>query len=250
LDSLERLDKILVIKGLFESRSKAEQAILSRKVKVDSKVIDKPGKKILQDSKIELDSNEPNYVSRGALKLIKALDSFQIDVSNLTCIDLGASTGGFTQVLLERNCSKVYCIDVGTGQLHPRISSEKRVINYEKTHVKDLSAQHISEPIDLIVIDVSFISLTKVLQFLPPFLKNQANIIALIKPQFEVGKRNLSKGGIVKDEKIYPSVISDIKNYVDYINLEWLAHIESPISGGDGNKEFLCHLRKSSGMDV
>ena len=108
MDSLERLDKILVFKGLFESRSKAEQAILSGKVKVDSKVIDKPGKKIQHDSKIELDTDEPNYVSRGALKLIKALDSFQINVSNLTCIDLGASTGGFTQVLLERNCRKVY----------------------------------------------------------------------------------------------------------------------------------------------
>lgn len=250
MDSLDRLDKILVNKGHFESRSKAEQAILSGKVKVEEKVIDKPGKRFLLDIKIEIDTNETDYVSRGALKLIKALDYFQIDVSNLTCIDLGASTGGFTQVLLQRNCKKVFCIDVGTGQLHPRIKNDKRVINYEKTHVKDLSSQSILDNIELIVIDVSFISLTKVLHFLLPFMTDSTEIVALIKPQFEVGKSNLSKGGIVKDEKLYPHLLSNLKIYVNSIGLAWLSHIESPISGGDGNTEFLCHLRKSSRMDV
>ncbi len=250
MDSKERLDKILVLNGHFESRSKAEQAILSGKVKVEEKVIDKPGKRFLLDIKIEIDTNETDYVSRGALKLIKALDYFQIDVTNITCIDLGASTGGFTQVLLERNCKKVFCIDVGTGQLHPRIKNDKRVINYEKTHVKDLSIQQILVPIELIVIDVSFISLTKVLHFLLPFMTDNTEIVALIKPQFEVGKSNLSKGGIVKDEKLYPILITNLKNYVSSIGLAWLSHIESPISGGDGNTEFLCHLGKPSRMDV
>lgn len=250
MDYIERLDKILVLNGHFESRSKAEQAILSGKVKVEDKVIDKPGKRFLLDVKIEIDSDESEYVSRGALKLIKALDFFQINASNLTCIDLGASTGGFTEVLLERNCKKVFCIDVGTGQLHPRILGNKRVINYEKTHVKDLSSQHISDSIDLIVIDVSFISLTKVLHFLLPFMTESTEIVALIKPQFEVGKNNLSKGGIVKNEKLYSPLLSDLKNYANSIGLAWLSHIESPILGGDGNTEFLCHLRKSSSMDV
>ena len=250
MDSLDRLDKILVLKGFFESRTKAEQAILTGKVKVEDQVIHKPGKRFLVDVKIEIDSVQSHYVSRGALKLAKALDHFQIDVSNFTCIDLGASTGGFTQVLLERNCQKVYCIDVGTGQLHPQISKENRVINFEKTHVKDLTNEIIPELVDLIVIDVSFISLTKVLAFLPDFMKENAEIIALIKPQFEVGKDNLSKGGIVKDEKLYPVVINEIKNFADSINLKWINHVESPILGGDGNTEFLCLLGKSSGMDI
>ena len=250
MNSLERLDKILFSKGLFDSRSKAEQAILSGKVKVDSIIIEKPGKKFNLDVSIEVDSNEANYVSRGALKLIKALDCFQINVSKLICLDLGASTGGFTQVLLERNCSKVYCIDVGTGQLHPRILAENRVINHEKTHVKDLKIELIPDLIDLIVIDVSFISLTKVLTYLLHFMKKEAERVALIKPQFEVGKNNLSKGGIVKEKKLYPIVIADLKDFAASIHLEWLSHIESPILGGDGNKEFLCHLRKSSRVDI
>jgi 23S rRNA (cytidine1920-2'-O)/16S rRNA (cytidine1409-2'-O)-methyltransferase len=250
LDYSERLDKILVAQGLFESRTKAEEAVLTGKVKVDSKIICKPGKKIKPDAIIEIDSEITNYVSRGALKLIKALDYFQIDVSKLNCIDLGASTGGFTQVLLERKCKKVYCIDVGTGQLHPRIVGENRVVNFEKTHAKDLTIELIPDLVDLIVIDVSFISLTKVLAYLPPFMKNGAEIVALIKPQFEVGKNHLSKGGIVKDEKLFPLILNQIKNFARSINLEWLNQIESPILGGEGNTEFLCHLRKSTSMNV
>ena len=250
MNSPERLDKILFNRGLFDSRSKAEQAILAEKVEVNSIVTVKPGKKFNLDVSIVINSNEPNYVSRGAKKLIKALDFFQLDVSNLTCIDLGASTGGFTQVLLERNCTKVYCIDVGTGQLHPQILAEKRVVNHEKTHVKELSIELIPDLVDLIVIDVSFISLTKVLKYLLPFMKNQAEIVALIKPQFEVGKNNLSKGGIVKDEKLHTEVIENIKTFANSLNLDCLNYINSPILGGDGNKEFLCHLRKSTGMNV
>lgn len=250
MSSLDRLDKILVIRGHFDSRSKAEQAILSGNVKVDSVTVQKPGKKFNLDIVIEIDSNQTDYVSRGAQKLIKALDSFRLDVSNYTCIDLGASTGGFTEVLLERNCQKVYCIDVGTGQLHPRILSDKRVLNLEKTHVKELTNTLIPELVDLIVIDVSFISLTKVLTYLPTFMRAEAEIVALIKPQFEVGKNNLSKGGIVKDKKLYSVVNNDIKKVANSLNLTWLNHIESPILGGDGNTEFLCHLRKSSSMNI
>ena len=250
MSSLVRLDKILFNRSLFDSRSKAEQAILSGKVKVESVTVEKPGKKFNLDIVIEIDSSQTDYVSRGAQKLIKALDSFQLDVTNLTCIDLGASTGGFTEVLLERNCLKVYCIDVGTGQLHPRILSDKRVVNFEKTHVKELTSKLIPELVDLIVIDVSFISLTKVLTYLPTFMRAEAEIVALIKPQFEVGKNNLSKGGIVKDKKLYSVVINDIKKVANSLNLTWLNHIESPILGSDGNTEFLCHLRKSSGMNV
>ncbi len=250
MESLERLDKILVSRGFFESRTRAEQAITAGKVKVDDKVVDKPGKKIHADSKIEADTSDSHYVSRGAHKLLHAIDTFQIDVSTLTCIDLGASTGGFTQVLLENNCKKVYCIDVGIGQLHPRISGNTAIVNLEKTHVKDLNLNLIKEPIDLIVIDVSFISLTKVLHYLPPFLKDQGEIVALIKPQFEVGKKNVSKGGIVKDENLYKEVISTLKHFATNSGLSWLNSIDSPILGGDGNKEFLCHLRKSPRVDI
>ncbi|MFM7637159.1 MAG: TlyA family RNA methyltransferase [Crocinitomicaceae bacterium] len=245
-----RLDKILVEKNFFESRTRAENAILSGQIKINGLVVTKPSKKIKLDDLIEISRNVSKYVSRGAYKLIHALDEFEIDVKNLTLMDLGASTGGFSQVLLERNCQKVYCVDVGSNQLHKNILADKRVINLEKINIKNLKINHIPEKLDGIVLDVSFISLTKVIGYLPRFLNENAFVIALIKPQFEVGKNNLSKGGIVKNEKLYSQIISEIKEFAQSINFEWLSCISSPILGGDGNKEFLCFLRKSSGMDV
>lgn len=247
---MERLDKILVEKNLFESRTKAEFAILAKQVKVDGCILDKPGKKVNPNSTFEISNSVSHYVSRGAFKLIEALEKFEIDPNNLNFIDLGASTGGFTQVLLERNCKKVYCVDVGSGQLHGSLVHNTSIVNLEKTHIKDLNPSEIDELVDGIVVDVSFISLTKVLPFLPKFLKPDGFIITLIKPQFEVGKSNLSKNGIVKNEKLYQTVLESIKISAIDNYLIWVNSIESPILGGDGNKEFLCLLRKASSMDV
>ena len=165
-------------------------------------------------------------------------------------MDLGASTGGFTQVLLENGCNKVYCVDVGTDQLHELIKNDKRIKNLEQTHIKNLSNSQINEELSGIVIDVSFISLTKVLPYLPTFLSENGFVIALIKPQFEVGKQNLNKQGIVKDITLYPQVIEAIKSAAEINQFSWQGITDSPIVGGTGNKEFLCLLRKSTGMNI
>jgi 23S rRNA (cytidine1920-2'-O)/16S rRNA (cytidine1409-2'-O)-methyltransferase len=247
---LERIDKILVSNGFFTSRAKAEEAIINKIVKVNDTIIDKPGKKIDPSSAIEITRLEKQYVSRGAIKLKHALSSFKIDVNNLILMDLGASTGGFTEVLLENECNKVFCVDVGTGQLNDVILKNNKIVNLEKTHIKDLKTHTIGVLLDGIVIDLSFISLLKVIKLLPKFLKHDGFIIALIKPQFEVGKNNLSKKGIVKDQNLYPQVISAIQKNAEEFGFNWIDLCESPIKGGDGNKEFLCYLRKTSSMNI
>lgn len=247
---MERLDKVLVQNGFFETRTKAENAILAKQIKVDNVIIDKPGKKINPESIIEFIGVSSHYVSRGAYKLLHALDFFNLNPKDQICMDLGASTGGFTQVLLEKGCQKVYCVDVGKGQLHHSLLEDSRTVNLEKTHIKDLCLSLIEEALDAVVVDVSFISLTKVIHYLPLFLKENGIIIALIKPQFEVGKENLSKGGIVRNEKLYPLVLDEIKNVAEKNGLKWIDAVTSPILGGDGNKEFLCYLRKTTGVDI
>lgn len=247
---LERLDKILVSSDYFSSRAKAEEAIINQKVKVNSLIIDKPGKKVDPLSKIEVIQLEKQYVSRGAFKLSHALTFFHLDINNLKLMDLGASTGGFTEVLLENGCQKVYCVDVGTGQLNEILLNNERVINLEKTHIKDLIPEIIGELLDGIVIDLSFISLTKIFHFLPKFLKDGSFVVALIKPQFEVGKNNLSKKGIVKNQNLLPQVISNIKKNAEEAGFIWNNACESPIKGGGGNIEFLCYLRKSTSVDI
>ncbi len=240
----ERLDKILVNRGLISTRVRAEKMIEETGVKVNGKLITKPGKKFMSDVAIELIEEEIPWVSRGALKLIKALDHWNIDVTNKIAIDLGASTGGFTEVLLSKGIQKVFSVDVGTDQLHARIKENEKVIDLQKTHVRELTNHLITDVVDIVVIDVSFISLEKVFPFLHPFLSNDATIVALVKPQFEVGKENISKGGIVKNQKLYPQVIENVKNYALRSNLTYQDHIESPLLGGDGNREFLMWLKK------
>jgi 23S rRNA (cytidine1920-2'-O)/16S rRNA (cytidine1409-2'-O)-methyltransferase len=242
----ERLDKILVNRGLISTRVRAEKMIEETGVKVNGKLITKPGKKFMSDVAIELIEEEIPWVSRGALKLIKALDHWNIDVTNKIAIDLGASTGGFTEVLLSKGIQKVFSVDVGTDQLHARIKENEKVIDLQKTHVRELTNHLITDVVDIVVIDVSFISLEKVFPFLHPFLSNDATIVALVKPQFEVGKENISKGGIVKNQKLYPQVIENVKNYALRSNLTYQDHIESPLLGGDGNREFLMWLKKNN----
>lgn len=237
----ERIDKLLLSRGLVSSRVRAERMIREVGVKVNGKLINKTGKKFPIDCTIEIIEEEIPWVSRGALKLISALEKWKPEI-NGTYLDIGASTGGFTEVLLQNGAQKVYCVDVGTKQLHEKLKNDPNVINLEKTHVRELTARLIKDPIDGCVIDVSFISLEKIFPFIHGFLKEGAFVIALVKPQFEVGKENVGKGGIVKNKQLYQVVLEDVKRKAKLNNLVYCDHIESPILGGDGNREFLMHL--------
>jgi 23S rRNA (cytidine1920-2'-O)/16S rRNA (cytidine1409-2'-O)-methyltransferase len=211
---------------------------------VNGKLIQKAGKKFPLDVKLVMTQEEIPWVSRGALKLLKAKETWDLDFENKTVLDIGASTGGFTEIALHFLAKKVYCVDVGRDQLHAKIKSDTRVVNLEKTHVRELNSGLIPEKVDLCVIDVSFISLEKIFPFIHPFLEKGATIIALIKPQFEVGKENVSKGGIVKNKSLYPEVIEKIISEGKKSNFSYKNHIESPILGGDGNLEFLIYFVK------
>lgn len=241
----ERLDKILLQRNLVSSRVRAEQMIREVGVRVDGKLINKTGKKFPVDCKIEIIQEEIPWVSRGALKLIEAIELWKPTIEGGTMLDIGASTGGFTEVLLQNGASKVFCVDVGKDQLHDKIKADERAINLEKTHVRDLTSNLIKEAIDGCVIDVSFISLEKIFPFIHSFLKPNAFVIALVKPQFEVGKENIAKGGIVKNKSLYPEVIEKIKASAKLNNLTYHEHIVSPILGGDGNQEFLMLLSRN-----
>ena len=240
----ERLDKILLQRGLVSSRVRAEQIIRETGVKVNGKLLNKTGKKVPVDAVIELLAEEIPWVSRGALKLREALDHWKPDLNNKTFLDIGASTGGFTEVLLANGVRKVYSVDVGKDQLHSKLREDQRVIDLEKTHVRELNHNLIKDKCQGCVIDVSFISLEKIFPFIHPFLESGAVIIALVKPQFEVGKENVGKGGIVKNQALYPEVIQKTIQLGSANHLKYQAHIESPILGGDGNKEFLMLLYK------
>ncbi len=241
----ERLDKLLLLRQLVSSRARAEQVIAETGVKVNGKLITKSGKKFPLDVTIELIEEEIPWVSRGALKLQEAINHWHLNAENKVCLDIGASTGGFTEVLLSKNCTRVYAVDVGRDQLHQKIASDSRVVNLEKTHVRELTNKLIPETIDACVIDVSFISLGKIFPFIHAFIAQGAWIVALIKPQFEVGKENIGKGGLVKNKTLYPGVIEEIKRVANENNLIYQDHIDSPILGGDGNKEFLMLLQKA-----
>ncbi len=240
----ERLDKILLTRNLVSSRTRAEEVIKNDGVIVNGKLINKSGKKIPIDAKIELVAEELPWVSRGALKLLHAIETWEINIESKVFLDIGASTGGFTEVLLSKNAEKVYCIDVGTDQLHPRIKNNPKIVNLEKTHIRELTNHLVTEPIDGCVIDVSFISLSKVFPFIHSFLKENSFVVALVKPQFEVGKENISKGGIVKNKTLHQKCITDLIEIAKVNQLICEAHIDSPILGKDGNHEYLMRLRK------
>lgn len=240
----ERLDKIIMQRGLVSTRVRCEEIIQKSGVLVNGKLINKPGKKYPLDVTIELLSEEIPWVSRGAIKLEKARLSWNIDFHDKIVLDIGASTGGFTEVALVNGASKVYCVDVGTDQLHDKIKSNPSIINLEKTHVRELTNKLIPEQVDIIVVDVSFISLTKIIPFIHSFIKTGGTIVTLIKPQFEVGKENVGKGGIVKNKLLYPTVIENIAQLGKENNFQRKDVIESPILGGDGNKEFLMLFEK------
>ena len=240
----ERIDKIIMERKLVSSRVRAEELISKFGVLVNGKLISKPGKKVPVDAEIQLISEEIPWVSKGALKLVAAVDEWKFDCTDKVYIDLGASTGGFTEVLLSKGAKKVFGVDVGSKQLHERIKADERVVNLEKTHARDLTEKQITEDVDVLVVDVSFISLEKVIPFVIRFLKPNADVVLLIKPQFELGRAFLSKGGIVKDVRQYPILLENIKEMCSRNQLEWKAYIDSPILGGDGNKEFLGYFKR------
>lgn len=241
-----RLDQLLVERGLFASRSRARDAIARGTVSVDNLTVTKPGAPTLPGAEISVDDPASAYVSRAALKLIAGLDHFVIDASDRTALDIGASTGGFTQVLLERGARKVIAIDVGHGQMHESLLGDSRVENHEGLNARELSPDHIaSQPVDLVVSDVSFISLKLAL---PPALSMaQANsdCVLLVKPQFEAGREAIGKGGLLRDPSSAERIAADLHDWLDTLP-GWRAtgFCPSPIEGGDGNKEYLLGGKK------
>jgi len=239
----ERLDKMLFDKGLVESREKAKALILVGSVSVNGVVVDKAGTQVRPDDVLTLASKMP-YVSRGGLKLEQALKEFDIDVKNKVAMDVGASTGGFTDCLLQNGVSKVYAIDVGYGQIDLKLRNDNRVSVIEKTNIRYLERDTVQKDLDIATIDVSFISLLKVIPKVLEFLKSGGEIVALIKPQFEAGRKDVGKGGVVKDKNVHLQVIEEIKTGSEAMGLEVLGTTTSPIKGPKGNVEFLIHMRK------
>lgn len=236
----KRLDQLLVERGLFQSRARARAAILGGLVHVDGKPVAKASQAVGEHAEIEVDPSAHLYVSRGALKLAHALDQFAIDPAGLDCLDIGASTGGFTQVLLERGARHVTAVDVGHSQLAAELASDARVTLLENLNAKDIAAAHLGHAVDLIVCDVSFISLKKALPAALALAAPGARLVALVKPQFEVGRGKVGKGGIVREAALHAEVCEDLSAWLAAMPGWHVAGVtESPIEGGDGNKEFL-----------
>ncbi len=235
-----RLDVALVERGLAETRAAAQRMIMAGLVFSGERRLDKAGHAVAEDAPLEVRGQPHPYVSRGGLKLAKALDQFAIPVAGRVALDVGASTGGFTDCLLQRGASKVYAIDVGTNQLAWKLRSDPRVISMEKTNIRDVTRKEVPEPIDVVVCDASFIGLRTALPAALALAAPGAYLVALIKPQFEVGKGRVGKGGIVRDPELHAEVCATISDWLA-AQPGWtiLGVIGSPIEGAEGNKEFL-----------
>jgi len=240
----ERLDRLLVERGLAESRERARALILAGDVVVNDHAVDKAGQLVSLDADVRLKGTGIPYVSRGGLKLEKALEDFCIDVTGLCALDVGASTGGFTDCLLQRGARKVFAVDVGYGQLAWKLRKDERVVCLERTNIRFLEPDSLSEVPDLAVIDASFISLEKVLPNTIRLVKERGEIVALIKPQFEVGRGQVGKGGVVRDERKHREVVESICSMVETLGLAVQGVVESPLLGPKGNREFLIYLKK------
>jgi len=234
-----RLDQLLVDRGLVESRTRAQALVMAGLVFSGEMRLDKPGRQVTPDIEIEVRGQDHPWVSRGGLKLDHALSEFGIDVAGKTCLDVGASTGGFTDVLLSRGAAKVYAVDVGHGQLAWKLRNDERVVVLERTNARHLTAEQIPEPIDIVVCDASFIGLEVVLPAALALAAPGAHLVALIKPQFEVGKGEVGKGGVVRDPALHERVVARIEAWVAAQGWRVLGTTESPITGPEGNKEFL-----------
>lgn len=240
-----RLDQELEARGLLPSRARARDAILRGTVRVNGVVARKPNQQVGPDDAINLDDRAARYVSRAALKLIAGLDAGAIEVAGKTCLDLGASTGGFTEVLLERGARRVYAIDVGHDQLHERLRGDPRVVSLEGVNGRDLNRELIPEPIELIVSDVSFVSILKVIDPALALAAPGAEAVILIKPQFEVGREHIGKGGIVTDDAAASGAVLRTTTHLATAGWASLFAIGSPIAGGDGNREIVAGFRRN-----
>lgn len=243
-----RLDQFLVDNGLAESRTRAQALIMAGLVYRGEEKLDKAGQQVAEDAAITVRGKEHPFVSRGGMKLAKALEHFHIDPSGCIAMDVGSSTGGFTDVLLMHGAAKVYAVDVGTGQLDPKIRNDARVVVMEQTNARHLTREMVSDALDMVVCDASFISLKKVLPAALALTKARAQLVALIKPQFEVGKAEVSRGkGVITDPALHEAVCSDIHAWIEGEGWKVKGVTESPITGPKGNKEFLLFARKGQG---
>jgi 23S rRNA (cytidine1920-2'-O)/16S rRNA (cytidine1409-2'-O)-methyltransferase len=242
----QRLDVALVDLGLAPSRERARALILAGQVTVDGHVVSKAGADIKTDARVELATPDHPYVGRGGLKLAGALDAFGIDPAGRRALDVGASTGGFTDVLLRRGAASVIAIDVGRGQLDWRLRNDPRVIVHEGVNARMLTADDVPHAVSLVTIDVAFISLRHILPALPPFLEPAADIVALVKPQFEAGRAEVGKHGIVSDPAVHDAVIERVTEAARECGLSRIAMAPSPITGAAGNQEFFLHLRAAA----
>lgn len=243
--SKKRLDLILVEKGLTQSRQRARALIMSGSVLVNRQKVDKPGTLVMDSDDVVIKGQDHPYVSRGGLKLAEALALLKVPVRDLVCLDVGASTGGFTDCLLQHGANRVFCVDVGYGQLAWTLRQDSRVIVLERTNIRHMPASALPCRVDLITIDVSFISLRIVVPAVLKFLKKKGQILALVKPQFEVGKGNVGKGGVVRDPSQHQDVIENLAGFFKTIDLRCRATIPSPILGPKGNREFFFLLTSS-----
>ncbi len=241
----DRLDKTLVDLGLAETRTKAAALIMAGRVLVEGRAVTKAGTPVDGQAAISIKETD-EFVGRGAHKLLCALDAFSIDVTGMTAIDVGASTGGFTEVLLQRGARRVYAVDVGHGQLHWRLRNDTRVVLLEGVNARTLGPAHITEPCDIAVFDVSFISLKLVIPPVLAILKTHACIVALIKPQFEAGRRQVGKGGIIRDPAVHEAVIADLRAFLEGLGLEPSPAVPSPVKGARGNQEYLIHAARKA----
>ena len=242
----QRLDQIVFERGFTDSRERAKTTIMSGLVFVNGQRADKPGTMVDPDAQVEVRGEALPFVSRGGFKLDKALKVFPVDPDGKVCIDCGASTGGFTDVLLQHGAAKVYAADVGYGQLAWKLRTDPRVVNLERCNLRYVGPEQVPEPLDLAVMDVSFISVRLVLPAVRQLLKPEADVICLIKPQFEAGREEVGKKGVVRDPQVHERVIRCILDFAPTVGLSVLGLDFSPIKGPEGNIEYICHMKNGS----
>ena len=245
-----RLDQLIFDKGYAESREKAKAIIMSGEVFIDGKRADKPGMQVPDTTEPEVRTKGMPFVSRGGYKLDKAIKVFNLKPEGKICIDCGASTGGFTDVLLQNGAEKVYSVDVGYGQLAWKLRNDSRVVNLERTNLRYITEEQIPEKLDMAVCDVSFISIKLILPAVARLLKEGADILCLIKPQFEAGRELVGKKGVVRDMEVHKSVIEDILSFIPEAGFSLAGLDYSPIKGPEGNIEFLCYMKNTAGCSI
>lgn len=247
MSNKERLDILLTEKNFFDSRARAKTMIMLGKILVDGQKIEKAGTLVNRDAEIKILGEEMPFVSRGGFKLQKAIEVFNLDLHEKIAADVGASTGGFTDCMLQHGAKKIYAVDVGYGQLAWKLRNDERVINLERTNIRNVTREEIPEVLNFVSVDVAFISLEKVLPVIFNLLGDDGEVAALIKPQFEAGREQVGKKGVVKDKKIHASVIENVLSFAEEIGFKICGINFSPVKGPEGNIEYLAHLTKKIG---